>query len=345
MNIVNTVNTVNTVSTVSTMNTVASLRATPRETKFFLECMQSASHSDRFQPAPHITGDLQAAMVLAVHEIDSCASELSCTTRAILEFLTPLHVRLSFTALSHIVAGKTCVFDNYKVVWSHEREHEFIDQNRSKGVMQYLFHGSPVQNWHGILHNGIHVMSNTKYMSTGAAHGAGIYLSNEITHSTMYATTTISSVIIGVYEIYDAARYNRAAKIYVVPDERELLLRYLLCVPAGTHLDNTVMSSMLGVRSAAREQALDAAARRRASRIASDMKLVHASTECTSVTTGENWLACTVLARAVRVTFPAAYPMVAPVVAVAGASTHTRDEWCVAGKLVVYIIAQVGTIE
>ncbi len=44
----------------------------------------------------------------------------------------------------------------------------------------FLFHGSGSENWYSILRNGIRVLSNTKYMTAGAAMGAGVYGSNQV---------------------------------------------------------------------------------------------------------------------------------------------------------------------
>ena len=57
------------------------------------------------------------------------------------------------------------------------------------GERNYLaFHGSPLNNWHGILRNGLQVFSNTPQMQHGAVHGAGIYLSPEMKVSANYST-------------------------------------------------------------------------------------------------------------------------------------------------------------
>ena len=51
------------------------------------------------------------------------------------------------------------------------------------------FHGSQVENFHSILHNGLRNMSGTKEMRTGAAFGEGIYLAANLNVALMYGTT------------------------------------------------------------------------------------------------------------------------------------------------------------
>jgi len=46
---------------------------------------------------------------------------------------------------------------------------------KGQGNMFFAWHGSGIFNWHSILRMGLKNYSNTKHMSAGAAHGAGIY--------------------------------------------------------------------------------------------------------------------------------------------------------------------------
>jgi hypothetical protein len=49
------------------------------------------------------------------------------------------------------------------------------------------FHGSPAENFHSILHNGLRNMSGTRFESTGAAFGDGIYLAQDLTVARSFA--------------------------------------------------------------------------------------------------------------------------------------------------------------
>ena len=116
---------------------------------------------------------------------------------------------------------KTKDFEQYKVLNTLEKEEAFkkISDQRC-----YLFHGSRMENWYSIIKNGIKNCSNSKLMTCGAAYGAGVYLSDNISVSVGY-----SDGIIGVFELAgDKGEYRKAQGIYVVPDEKKLLLRYFV---------------------------------------------------------------------------------------------------------------------
>lgn len=67
-----------------------------------------------------------------------------------------------------------------------EKEFQFVNLRRSHGSF-FAFHGSALGNWHVILRTGLKNMSNTKYMSTGAVHGSGIYLAKNLSLALGYA--------------------------------------------------------------------------------------------------------------------------------------------------------------
>lgn len=59
---------------------------------------------------------------------------------------------------------------------SPEKEEIFRKHKKEHGTI-FAFHGSSIENWHGILRKGLINASGTKWMSCGAAYGNGIYLS------------------------------------------------------------------------------------------------------------------------------------------------------------------------
>jgi hypothetical protein len=90
-------------------------------------------------------------------------------------------------------------FTHYQFVVLHdtpEREAYFTRRREASGSF-FAFHGSPAENWYSILRNGLRSMSNTGYMSTGAAHGEGIYLATDLCTSMSYARATGASWING----------------------------------------------------------------------------------------------------------------------------------------------------
>jgi hypothetical protein len=99
---------------------------------------------------------------------------------------------------------------------------------------EYLFHGSSFPNWYSILRNGLKVYSGTNLMSTGAAYGAGIYLGGTASTSYHYGVDKYCSsnlIALGVVQVLqEKINYKKAADIYVVPNENEVLLKYIIII-------------------------------------------------------------------------------------------------------------------
>ena len=64
-----------------------------------------------------------------------------------------------------------------------------------------MFHGSSKQNWYSILRNGIRVLSKTKYMTAGAAHGVGVYASNNVIYFII--------IVCNFFRIFYAQNYGK----------------------------------------------------------------------------------------------------------------------------------------
>ncbi len=103
----------------------------------------------------------------------------------------------------------------------------------------YLFHGSPLGNWHSILRNGLKNMSNTAYMSSGAASGSGVYLSDDIRVSYGYGGLGSKISCVAVIEILeDPETYKvRVSSHFVVPKDEILVARYLYKVAGSPNFD------------------------------------------------------------------------------------------------------------
>ena len=67
-----------------------------------------------------------------------------------------------------------------------ERQAAFEELKRQHGS-KFAWHGSSSENWHSILRTGLRNLSNTKLMTTGAAYGAGVYLSTSAIMSLGFA--------------------------------------------------------------------------------------------------------------------------------------------------------------
>lgn len=99
----------------------------------------------------------------------------------------------------------------------------------------YLFHGSALGNWHSILRNGLRNMSNTSYMSDGATEGIGVYMANDLrtsyrygAHSGYFGSQDGIHCVSVVELLIDPAPYKVPAGWYVIPDDRMMVVRYLL---------------------------------------------------------------------------------------------------------------------
>ena len=117
-------------------------------------------------------------------------------------------------------------------------EHTALVEDRFQGRKTvYLYHGSRAENWYSIMANGIKIGSKSKYFLNGAAHGHGVYLSNDINLSLGYSSgTRLASVasaddkimILAIFQVLDNPKWYKTGNIYVVDDEDALVLRYLL---------------------------------------------------------------------------------------------------------------------
>eukprot|EP00929_Paragymnodinium_shiwhaense_P091222 TRINITY_DN51245_c0_g2_i1.p1 TRINITY_DN51245_c0_g2~~TRINITY_DN51245_c0_g2_i1.p1 ORF type:complete len:705 (+),score=112.00 TRINITY_DN51245_c0_g2_i1:69-2117(+) len=67
-----------------------------------------------------------------------------------------------------------------------EKERSF-QELKAKHGSTFAFHGSPAENWHSIMRNGLKSATKTKLQLHGAAYGAGIYLASDLNTSMNYA--------------------------------------------------------------------------------------------------------------------------------------------------------------
>jgi hypothetical protein len=113
----------------------------------------------------------------------------------------------------------------YQFLYSPLEERIRDYKHRSR---HYLFHGSPIGNWHSLLRNGIKNMSGTEFMTTGAILGNGVYLTNDISTAHGYGGNNGKISCVSVVEILtDIEPYKKNAQVYVIPDDTKLVVRYL----------------------------------------------------------------------------------------------------------------------
>jgi hypothetical protein len=213
----------------------------PDELKFLIKCTLSATDNpERFNPKPVKDFDeKEIKSNLETLDIDSLIKDSKDFKHD--RQLRDLIGRNKYLLLRFIILSclfqlhhtkliyNNLTFDLYKVEHDSIRESNFMKQSNigsNIGSISYLYHGSPILNWHSIMRNGIKIMSGTKFMTSGSAYGDGIYLTNLLRRSCTFAGS--KNIVIGVYEVIDSAKYMKHLDIHVVPADNLLLLRYLI---------------------------------------------------------------------------------------------------------------------
>jgi Poly(ADP-ribose) polymerase catalytic domain len=109
------------------------------------------------------------------------------------------------------------------------------------------FHGSAARNWHSILRIGLKNMSNSKYMTAGAAHGAGIYLATSSATSASYSSQNYggrckawaqsqygpSASMVALCEIVQHPNLKPPTPHYVISEEEWVRARFLFVYGSG----------------------------------------------------------------------------------------------------------------
>lgn len=119
----------------------------------------------------------------------------------------------------------------YKVNYNNPAIYEQFDGLMAReGHMAY--HGSSVMNWYSIIYNGLFVAKDS-LIKNGAAYGIGIYLSNSsqfsLGYSAMHNVSNTSNMILGVFQVKNPLHtYLKTENIFVVPEESDVCLRYLI---------------------------------------------------------------------------------------------------------------------
>ncbi|CAE8694302.1 unnamed protein product [Polarella glacialis] len=120
------------------------------------------------------------------------------------------------------------------------QEAAFAERRRRLGS-KFAFHGSSLKNWYSIMRNGLQVLSNTEFMSSGALFGQGIYLAEGFSTARHYCGGFSGSSyscgigealqVMAVVEYIDdstsgCTRHREG--IITVRDPGAVMLRYLL---------------------------------------------------------------------------------------------------------------------
>lgn len=134
------------------------------------------------------------------------------------------------------------IFEQNETITFQVRHNKLIDEKFNSEMPQYLFHGSTLSNWYSILRNGIKNFSGTNMMIHGQAYGPGVYLSDDLGISYSYGSDKYCAsklFVVGVVQVMkEKKEYLKANGIYVVPDDSEIILRYIIVFKSGKNLKN-----------------------------------------------------------------------------------------------------------
>lgn len=141
----------------------------------------------------------------------------------------------SMSSRENVIPDSSVIFIH--INYSAEIENKF-QQN------YYLFHGSSIYSWYPIIKNGLKVMSGTTLQANGSAYGNGIYFSDSFQFSLGYSqnrTTYSDTCVVGVFEILeDPVKYKKASNIFVIADDKVLLLRSLVITKRGNKISSDI---------------------------------------------------------------------------------------------------------
>jgi hypothetical protein len=127
----------------------------------------------------------------------------------------------------------------YNINYTSEIEKKIKSKLDNKTKYYYLYHGSPFYCWNSIIKNGLKVMSGTKFMSAGSAYGNGIYASNKLSISHTYCNPKepFNYSMIGVFQVIEnPQKYEKTTGIFVIPNEKILILRTLIKINDKTNI-------------------------------------------------------------------------------------------------------------
>lgn len=144
---------------------------------------------------------------------------------------------------------------------SPETEAYFSRQKRKHGSF-FAFHGSAIENWYSILRNGIRNLSNTHLMTAGAAYGVGVYAAENMQTSLGYcrmsgqggewAFSMLKNPMMNcmaIVEIINKPAYIKAVdSIYVVSNDKDMIIRYLLIFPCADNASYNANAKTLALQ-------------------------------------------------------------------------------------------------
>lgn len=196
-----------------------------------------------FDVMKNITSDYELMEKIGIHDYSFLKFTINSN-------ITNLRSDLLFQKNENIFDEKHLenIFDHDDVI-CFKVDQDPMTNKKIEGVEHnYLFHGGTLSNWYSILRNGVKVYSGTEMQLNGQAHGPGVYLSDTMTMSFTYGTDRYCASTLCVYGVFqilhDKKTYFKSTNIYVVPNENELVLRYLIVIKQDKNLKTDVLTKI-----------------------------------------------------------------------------------------------------
>lgn len=160
--------------------------------------------------------------------------------------LSYFDTQIGSNKLSDIMIRETDIWEKSDIiVFAVTHDSELEDRFNKVEHTTYLYHGSPSYNWHSILRNGLKNYSGSGKMTNGAVYGPGIYLSDSSSLSLGYSNRSCGNFnVIAIAQVIDAPTYNKKNKIYVVPDESKVLIKYLVLTKNNHNIPNNIFNHL-----------------------------------------------------------------------------------------------------
>lgn len=163
----------------------------------------------------------KVARIVSLLNVRQDLSTLDTDEKQLIDYIYNVPVQMSY-------------FGN-KTIHKNIEEFEFKYSRISEAIRDfkypkrwYLFHGSPLGNWHSIIRNGIRLTSKTTLMTTGAVHGVGVYSTNELSMACSYGNSGQYGSCVAVIELFvDYNQHKKTNRIYVIPSDDLFVIRYL----------------------------------------------------------------------------------------------------------------------
>ena len=131
----------------------------------------------------------------------------------------------------------------YSQISNSKKETNFRSLRSKPGMSRkFLWHGTPAERFHTILHHGLKNLSGTRLQKNGAAYGHGIYFAPDSTTSFCYMETYSNkyrksilgssiSVIIIAEVLSDKFKVESSGYCYVIKEEERVNFRFLIVNP------------------------------------------------------------------------------------------------------------------